>query len=84
MRLLITVGVQYQSKKLVDYYHGVSNYSPEAALIGELEIIATYPIGNFGIIAGTRIYIFDAQVANSPIASGNRTDQFFRGVGYYF
>jgi outer membrane scaffolding protein for murein synthesis (MipA/OmpV family) len=84
MRLLTAVGLQYQSKTLVDYYYGTSDYSPKEAFVGELEIIATYPFGEFGVFAGTRIYLFDGQVANSPIADGNRTDQFFGGFGYRF
>jgi len=84
LRLLTAIGLQYQNKKLADYYYGTPNYSPENALVGELEIIATYPFGNFGIFAGTRIYVFDSEVKDSPIANGNPINQFFAGIGYNF
>ncbi|KAA3610714.1 MAG: hypothetical protein D8M58_20960 [Calditrichaeota bacterium] len=84
MRLLTAVGVQYQNKKLVDYYYGTPNYSPESSFVGELEIIATYPIGKIGIFAGTRIYVFDGEAEDSPISNGNRVNQFFAGLGYNF
>ena len=81
--LLSAVGIQYQDKKLVDYYYGTNSYKPAAAFGGELEFIATLPVGSFGIFAGTRIYFFDKEVKNSPIADGNRIDNFFLGFGYY-
>ncbi len=83
-RLLTALGLQYQNKKLVDYYYGTEVYSPKEALIGELEIIVTIPVGNFSIFAGTRIYIFNNEVAKSPVSDSYRIDQFFSGVGYNF
>lgn len=84
LRLLTAVGVQYQSQKLVEYYYGTSAYQPSSAWGGEIEVIATYPIGNWGLFAGTRIYIFDKEISNSPIADGNGIYQFFTGLGYNF
>ncbi|PCI07661.1 MAG: hypothetical protein COB77_04145 [Gammaproteobacteria bacterium] len=84
IRLLTSVGIQYQNKKLVNYYYGTPSYQPGNTFAAELELIATYPIGNWGIFAGTRSYIFDSEVSNSPLADGNKIIQIFSGVGYYF
>lgn len=84
IQLLSAIGIQYQDKGLVDYYYGTPNYKPNNALGAELELIATYPIGNWGVFAGTRSYVFDHQVSDSPLAKGNAIIQFFSGIGYYF
>ncbi len=84
IRLLSAIGIQYQDKKLVNYYYGTANYKPGGAFGAELELIATYPIGNWGIFAGTRSYIFDLEVSDSPLAESNKIIQVFTGVGYYF
>jgi len=84
LRLLTAIGVQYQEQKLVDFYYGTDSYEPASAWAGEIEIIATYPFGNWGVLAGTRIYGFDKQVSNSPIADGSFINQFFAGFGYHF
>ncbi len=84
VRLLSSVGIQYQDKNLVNYYYGTPTYRPGNSFAAELELIATYPINNWGIFAGTRSYIFDSEVSNSPLADGNKIIQFFAGVGYYF
>lgn len=84
VQLLSAIGLQYQNKGLVNYYYGTPSYRANDALGAELELIATYPVGNWGIFAGTRSYIFDNQVSDSPVADGNAIIQFFSGVGYYF
>lgn len=84
VRLLSAIGIQYQDKNLVDYYYGTPTYKPGNAFGAELELIATYPVGNWGIFAGTRSYIFDSEVSNSPLAEDNKIIQLFAGVGYYF
>ncbi|MCF6345867.1 MAG: MipA/OmpV family protein [Thiomicrorhabdus sp.] len=84
LMLLSAIGVQYQNKGLVNYYYGTPSYRANDALGAELELIATYPVGNWGIFAGTRSYIFDNQVSDSPVANGSAIIQFFSGVGYYF
>lgn len=84
VRLLTAVGIQYQSQKLADYYYGTVNYKPSPALGSEIEIIVTYPFNSWAFFAGTRIYFFDRQISDSPIADGNRIDQFFSGIGYKF
>ena len=84
IQLLSAVGIQYQDKKLVNYYYGTPGYSPGNAFGAELELIATYPMGNWGFFAGTRTYIFDNQVSDSPLTDSNTIIQVFSGVGYYF
>lgn len=84
VQLLSAIGIQYQDKDLVNYYYGTPGYIPDSAFGAELELIATYPIGNWGIFAGTRSYIFDEQVSNSPLSDSNKIIQVFTGVGYYF
>ena len=84
VRLLSAIGVQYQAQQLVNYYYGTPAYIPDGAFGAEIELIATYPIGDWGLFAGTRSYFYDDQVSDSPLADSNRIIQLFGGVGYYF
>lgn len=84
IRLLSAFGIQYQDKRLVNYYYGTPDYNPGNAFGAEIELIATYPVGNWGIFAGTRSYIFDSEVGNSPLVDDNKIIQLFAGLGYYF
>jgi len=84
IRLLTAIGIQYQSEKLVDYYYGTKEYSPTAALGGEVEVIVTYPFGHWAVFAGSRIYAFDSEVSDSPIADDYLIKQYFAGFGYHF
>lgn len=84
VQLLLSIGIQYQDEKLVNYYYGTPTYNANNAFGAELELIATYPVGDWGIFAGTRSYIFDSEVKNSPLAGDNKIIQLFAGVGYYF
>ena len=84
VQLLSAVGIQYQDADLVNYYYGTPTYKPGNAFGAEIELIATYPIDNWGIFAGTRSYVFDSEVSNSPLADDNKIIQLFAGVGYYF
>lgn len=84
IRLLTSVGIQYQDKNLVNYYYGTPDYQAGNAFAAELELIATYPVGDWGIFAGTRSYIFDSEVNNSPLTDSNKIIQLFAGLGYYF
>lgn len=83
-RILTALGMQYQANKLVNYYYGTSGYSPKEAIAGELEIIITYPFNQWGAFIGTRIYGFDKEVSQSPIADRFLINQFFCGIGYRF
>ena len=84
IQLLSAVGIQYQDDNLVNYYYGTPTYKPDNAFGAEIELIATYPIDNWGIFAGTRTYFYDSEVSNSPLADDNKIIQLFAGVGYYF
>ena len=84
VRLLSAFGIQYQDAALVNYYYGTPAYRPDDAFAAEIELIATYPVGNWGIFAGTRSYFYDGEVSDSPLAEDNKIIQFFTGVGYYF
>lgn len=46
VRLLTTVGILYQDQDLVNYYYGTPSYQPGSAWGAELELIATYPVGD--------------------------------------
>ncbi len=84
VRLLSAFVIQYQDKDLVNYYYGTAAYKPGNALGAEIELIATYPVGDWGVFAGTRSYFYDTEVSNSPLAEDNKIIQLFAGVGYYF
>ena len=84
VQLLSAVGIQYQAQQLVNYYYGTPDYVPDGAFGAEIELIATYPIGDWGLFAGTRSYFYDNQVSDSPLADSGRIIQLFGGVGYYF
>lgn len=84
IRLLSAIGIQYQDDQLVNYYYGTPGYQGDDAFVAELELIATYPVGDWGIFAGTRSYWFDSEISDSPLADGNNTIQLFTGIGYYF
>ncbi|HFU74030.1 MAG TPA: hypothetical protein ENK65_00595 [Helicobacteraceae bacterium] len=82
--LLSSVGMQYQSDALSNYYYGFNSYKPDASYSGELEFIATLPIDDFGLFAGVRSYWFSSQVTDSPIVASSNTTLYFFGVGYEF
>lgn len=79
--LLSAVGLQYQSKKLANYYYESGDYKPNESMVGELEFIATLPVYDFGIFVGTRSYWYDKGISGSPISQSNNTLQIFSGVG---
>lgn len=80
---LSAIGIQYQAQNLVDYYYGTTNYTPQAAYAGELELIITYPFTDWAVFGGIRTYIFDRQVKNSPVADGAVINNIFTGIGIY-
>jgi len=84
LRLLTALGVQYQAAKLVEYYYGTDDYKTASAIGAELEIIITYPVGQWAVFGGTRIYTFNREVSGSPIADGYLINQYFAGLGYQF
>ena len=82
--LLTSIGIQYQSQKLTDYYYAYDTYRPKAALSGELELIATYKVGDYGIFLGSRNYFYGSEITHSPIVDKTYNLQLFSGVGYQF
>lgn len=82
--LLSSVGMQYQSENLSHYYYGVGSYNPNSTYSGELELIATLPMGDVGLFAGVRSYWFSSEVTDSPIVNASNSTLYFLGVGYEF
>ena len=84
VRILSALSLQRESRGLLDYYYGTSSYHPQEGFAGELEMIFTYPIKNFGLFAGFRHYRYDQEVKNSPLTDSNKITQGFFGAGYQF
>lgn len=100
VRLLTTVGAQYQSQRFNDYYFGIDaseladpavqqGYRPAAGFSAELEMIATYDITihanqSWGFYAGFRHFYYGREVADSPLTKGSLVQQYFIGLGRYF
>jgi len=82
--LLSSLSLQRESSGLLDYYYGTDDYTPEAGLAGELEVILTYPINDWALFTGVRYYVYDKEVRNSPITDASTITQAFVGVGYRF
>jgi len=82
--LLSSVGVQYQSSNLTNYYYATNNYTLDEAFSAEIEFIATYNFGKYGIFLGTRNYFYADEITDSPIVSQGYNLQVFSGVGYNF
>ena len=82
--LLSSIGVQYQSSNLTEYYYGTEQYEPTPTVSAELELILTYTIDHLGIFIGTRNYFYGDEVTNSPIVESSYNLQLFSGVGYSF
>ncbi len=84
VRVLSALALQRESRGLLDYYYGTSSYRPDAGFAGELEMIFTYPVKEFGIFAGFRHYRYDQEVKNSPLTDSSNITQVFFGAGYQF
>ncbi len=82
--LLTTIGLQFQSDKLANYYFATNTYKPNQSNSFELEFIATYPLKNWDIFVGTRNYFYDDNINDSPLTKNNLNSQFFAGVGWRF
>ena len=82
--LLSSVGVQYQSFNLTNYYYATQQYAPKPAFSGELELILTYTIDHLGLFIGTRNYFYSSEITKSPIVESAYNLQLFSGVGYSF
>jgi len=84
LSILSSLSLQRESRGLLEYYYGTSNYSPDLGLAGELELIVTYPIDNWAVFAGVRHYVYDNEVDDSPLTNSNTITQSFFGLGYNF
>lgn len=100
VRLLTTLGGQYQSQRFNDYYFGIDaseladpavqqGYRPAAGFSAELEMIATYDVTthanqSWGFYAGFRHFHYGREVADSPLTKGSLVQQYFIGLGRYF
>lgn len=99
IRLLTTLGVQYQSKQLNDYYFGVdqdelaltsqTTYQADDGVSYELELIATYDFKiaqqhDLAVYLGLRNYYFSQTVKDSPLVKKASSESLFAGIGYYF
>lgn len=82
--ILSSFSLQRESRGLLEYYYGTSNYSPDSGLAGEFELIVTYPIDNWALFAGVRHYVYDNEVDDSPLTDSNAITQSFFGLGYNF
>lgn len=99
-RILTTIGGQFQSEKLNDYYFGVDSdeiknsatqkiYKPGSGWSAELEVIATYDFewgrGNdWGAYGGFRHFQYGSEATDSPLVDDGLVQQFFLGIGKYF
>lgn len=99
-RILTTIGGQYQSEKLNDYYFGVDAdeitnsatqeiYKPGSGWSAELEVIATYDFewgadNNWGAYGGFRHFQYGSEAKDSPLVDDGLVQQFFLGIGKYF
>lgn len=100
VRLLTTLGLQYQTEELNDYYFGIDQdeialasqqaYEANEGWSAELEFIATYDfewskeLGEWAAYAGLRHYQFSDTVVDSPIVETGLVQQYFVGLGKYF
>jgi outer membrane protein len=91
-RLLPSVALRWQSRGLVDYYYGVRDaealpdrpaYDGEAALIPELSILATRPLGErWQLFARVGHGILPAEITDSPLVDDDRRTSVILGLGY--
>lgn len=100
LRILTTIGAQYQAEKFNDYYFGIDAdeiknsatqkvYKPGAGFSAELEVIATYNFEwgageEWGAYAGLRHFQYDSEAKDSPLVDDGLVQQYFVGLGKYF
>jgi len=82
--LLSSLALQYQDKDLSNYYYGTASYTPDTALVTEVEFIATLPINDFSLFLGLKSYFYPQTINNSPLTGSNNTTLMFTGLGYSF
>ncbi len=84
LSVLSAAGLQYQSEKLTNYYYATANYRPGSTTTGEIEVILTYSMGDYGLFLGSRNYFYGADITESPIVDKRYNMQLFSGLGYQF
>jgi len=82
--LLSAFAIQFQNQNLASYYFATTSYQPSQAKVVELEFIASYPIGDWGIFVGSRNYLYSTEITHSPITDSAFISQLFIGAGYKF
>lgn len=85
LRIVATLALQYQSQKLMDYYVGTQDYSPQADMTQELELLGVYDITpEWSAVLVWRYYQHGAELDNSPLTSSDTTQRIALGVGRHF
>jgi outer membrane scaffolding protein for murein synthesis (MipA/OmpV family) len=85
VKLLMILALQYQSKKLLDYYVGTDHYQPKADLTYGLELLFTLPFADdWAFTALGRLYQHGNQFSDSPLTDNDQTHLISLSVGYYF
>lgn len=89
-----SVGVNFQSKGLVNYHYGVSKkesragrpeYKPKASVNPYVGVMAMYPVTKkFNVVVGGQYEFFGDAVKDSPIVDKDYTASVFSGLGYTF
>ena len=91
-RILPTVSLRWQSEDLVDYYYGVRSgealpgrpaYAGDAALVPELSVLATRPIGKrWQLFARVGHSFLPSEITDSPLVDDDRRTSIILGLGY--
>ena len=93
-RLLPGVSVAWQSEDMVDYYYGVRPgealvgrpaYSPGSAIIPEVSLLATHPVGErWEFFARAGHAWLPSEITNSPLVDQDGRTTLMVGLGYTF
>ena len=93
-RLLPGVSVAWQSEDMVDYYYGVRPgealvgrpaYSPGSAIIPEVSLLATHPVGErWEFFARAGHAWLPSEITNSPLVDQDGRLSVIVGLGYTF
>ncbi|MFH1599244.1 MAG: MipA/OmpV family protein [Pseudomonadota bacterium] len=93
-RLLPGVSVAWQSEDMIDYYYGVRPgealvgrpvYSPGSAIIPEVSLLATHPVGErWEFFARAGHAWLPSEITNSPLVDQDGRLSVIVGLGYTF
>ncbi|ODS64090.1 MAG: hypothetical protein ABS41_03515 [Arenimonas sp. SCN 70-307] len=91
-RILPTVSLRWQSADLVDYYYGVRDaealpgrpaYAGDAALLPEISVLATRPLGKrWQLFARVGHTFLPSEITDSPLVDDDRRTSIILGLGY--